>query len=142
MEKILIRVYDKKDEIKVIKLWKLCNMIIPKNDPKLEINSKFNYQPDLFFVGLYKKKLIATIMVGYEGHRGWINYLVVHPDYQRRGFGKQLMNHATKILSKMGCQKINVQIRKTNRNVIKFYKKLGFEDDEVISVGKRIEKLS
>jgi ribosomal protein S18 acetylase RimI-like enzyme len=142
MVKLFIRVYEKKDEIEVIKLWKNCNMIVPRNDPKLEINSKVNYQPDLFFVGLYKKKLIATIMVGYEGHRGWINYLVVHPDYQRRGFGKQLMNHATKILSKMGCQKINIQIRKSNKPVIQFYKKLGFEDDKVISYGKRIVKLS
>jgi len=139
MEKLIIRVYDQKDEIEVIKLWKICNIIVPQNDPKLEINSKLNFQPDLFFVGLYKKKLIATIMIGYEGHRGWINYLVVHPDFQRRGFGTKLMDYATKTLSKMGCRKINIQVRKSNIPVIQFYKKLGFIDDEVINYGKRIK---
>ena len=55
MEKLIIRVYKQKDEIEVIKLWKICNLIAPQNDPKLEINSKVNFQPDLFFVGLYKR---------------------------------------------------------------------------------------
>ena len=138
MEKLIIRVYEKKDENEVIKLWKICNLIVPKNDPKLEINSKVSFQPDLFFVGLFQKKLISTIMVGYEGHRGWINYL----DYQRRGFGRQLMKYATNILLNMGCQKINIQVRESNRSVIQFYKKLGFTDDEVLSYGKRISKFS
>ena len=101
-----------------------------------------SFQPDLFFVGLFQKKLISTIMVGYEGHRGWINYLVVHPDYQRRGFGRQLMKYATNILSNMGCQKINIQVRESNRSVIQFYKKLGFTDDDVLSYGKRISNFS
>ena len=142
MEKLNIRTYEQKDEIEVINLWELCNLIVPQNDPKLEINSKVNFQPDLFYVGLFQKKLIASIMVGYEGHRGWINYLVVHPDYQRRGFGRQLMKYATNILSNMGCQKINIQVRESNRSVIQFYKKLGFTDDEVLSYGKRISKFS
>ncbi len=142
MEKLIIRVYEKKDENEVIKLWKICNLIVPKNDPKLEINSKVSFQPDLFFVGVFQKKLISTIMVGYEGHRGWINYLVVHPDYQRRWFGRQLMKYATNILSNMDCQKINIQVRESNRSVIQFYKKLGFTDDEVLSYGKRISNFS
>ena len=140
MEKLIIRTYEQKDEIEVIKLWEICNLIVPQNDPKLDINSKVSFQPDLFSVGLFQKKLIATIMVGYDGHRGWINYLVVHPDYQRRGFGRQLMNYATITLSNRGCQKINVQVRESNRSVIQFYKNLGFTDDKVVSYGKRIKK--
>jgi len=138
MEKIKIKTFEQKDEIEVINLWELCNLIVPQNDPKLEINSKVNFQPDLLYVGFFQKKLIASIMVGYEGHRGWINYLVVHPDYQRRGFGRQLMDYATITLSKMGCQKINVQVRESNLSVIQFYRNLGFTDDKVISYGKRI----
>jgi len=130
--------FEQKDEIEVINLWELCNLIVPQNDPKLEINSKVNFQPDLFYVGFFQKKLISTIMVGYEGHRGWINYLVVHPNYQRRGVGRQLMDYATITLSKMGCQKINVQVRESNLSVIQFYRNLGFTDDKVISYGKRI----
>ena len=139
MEKLIIRKYEQKDEFEVIRLWELCNLIVPQNNPKLDIDSKVNFQPDLFFVGLFQKKLIATIMVGYEGHRGWINYLLVHPDYQRRGFGTQLMDYASIKLSNMGCQKINVQVRKLNRSVIQFYKNLGFKDDKVVSYGKRIK---
>jgi len=138
MEKLNIRTYEQKDEIEVINLWELCNLIVPQNDPKLEINSKVNFQPDLFYVGLFQKKLIASIMVGYEGHRGWINYLVVHPDYQRRGFGRQLMDYATITLSNMGCRKINVQVRESTISVIQFYRNLGFTDNKVISYGKRI----
>lgn len=140
MKKLIIRTFKQKDENEVIKLWQKCYLIVPQNDPKLEIISKMNFQPDLFFVGLINKKIIASIMVGYEGHRGWINYLAVHPYYQRKGFGRQLMEYATEILSNMNCQKINVQIRESNIDTIEFYKKLGYMDDKVISYGKRIKR--
>ena len=140
MDKLFIKTYEQKDENEVIKLWKLCNLIVPQNDPKLDISSKVNFQPDLFFVGLSKDVLIATVMIGYEGHRGWINYLAVHPDYRRKGFGRQLMNYSTITLLKRGCPKINVQVRVSNKSVIKFYKNLGFTDDKVKSYGKRIDK--
>ena len=116
------------------------DLIVPQNDPVMEIYEKIGFQPDLFFVGIYDKVLIGSVMVGYDGHRGWIYYLAVHPGHRRRGFGKKLMNHAAKELSDMGCSKINVQIRKYNSMVIDFYKKLGYTDDHVISLGKRIKK--
>jgi len=119
----------------------MSNLIIPKNNPLRDIDEKIRFQPDLFLVGLLDKKLIGTIMVGYEGHRGWVNYLAIHQEFRGRGFGVKLMDYATEILTNMGCQKINVQIRKTNNSVIEFYKKLGFIDDEVISYGKRIEEI-
>jgi len=141
MEKFIARSYRKKDEKQVIQLWKMSNLIIPKNNPLRDIDEKIRFQPDLFLVGLLDKKLIGTIMVGYEGHRGWINYLAIHHEFRGRGFGIKLMDYATEILTNMGCQKINVQIRKTNYSVIEFYKKLGFIDDEVISYGKRIKEI-
>ena len=141
MTKFIVRSYRKKDEKQVIQLWKMSNLIIPKNNPLRDIDEKIRFQPDLFLVGLLDKKLIGTIMVGYEGHRGWINYLAIHQEFRGKGFGVKLMDYATEILTNMGCQKINVQIRKTNNSVIEFYKKLGFTDDEVISYGKRIEEI-
>jgi ribosomal protein S18 acetylase RimI-like enzyme len=139
MDKLIIRTYENKDKNEVIKLWQDCNLIFSKNDPEIEITSKINFQPDLFFVGLLNKKLIASIMVGYEGHRGWINYLAVNPKYQRRGFGRKLMDYATRILSDLHCQKINVQVRESNIDTIEFYKKLGYKNDKVISFGKRMK---
>ena len=80
-------------------------------------------------------------MVGYDGHRGWLYYFAIHPAYQRMGFGSQLMDFAAKILYDLGCQKINVQVRTTNTSVVSFYKSVGFSDDNVFGLGKRIRKI-
>ncbi len=79
-------------------------------------------------------------MAGYEGHRGWVNYLAVHPDYQRRGIGRSMMERVEQLLLTMGCPKINLQVRKTNQGVINFYQEIGFRDDNVIGMGKRLIK--
>ena len=84
-------------------------------------------------------KIIGSVMVGYEGHRGWINYLAVSPAAQRQGHGRQLMAEAEKLLRARHCPKINLQIRNTNHAVIEFYKCLGYGMDEAISMGKRLE---
>ncbi len=77
-------------------------------------------------------------MVGYEGHRGWINYLAVSPDCRRSGIATQMMQRAEEILSDVGCPKINLQIRESNRDVMAFYKHLGYANDRVVSLGKRL----
>ncbi len=77
-------------------------------------------------------------MAGYEGHRGWINYLAVDPDFRRRGFGRAIMLEAEKLLSELGCAKINLLIRKDNHSAIRFYEKVGFLEDEVHCFGKRL----
>jgi ribosomal protein S18 acetylase RimI-like enzyme len=93
----------------------------------------------MFFVGLLDERLIASVMAGYDGHRGWINYLAVHPDYQRSGFGRMMMQKAEESLRAAGCPKINLQVRSSNVAVIEFYKTLGFKADDVVSLGKRLE---
>ena len=79
-------------------------------------------------------------MGGYDGHRGWINYLAVLPEFQKHGYGRQMVNYFEYKLREMGCPKINLQIRKGNDRVYEFYKKLGYSDDRAISMGKRLEK--
>ena len=78
-------------------------------------------------------------MAGYDGHRGWINYFAVHPDFQSRGFGKQLINYVCNELRELGCPKINLQIREGNKNVLSYYQKLGFVQEKRISMSKRLE---
>jgi len=78
-------------------------------------------------------------MVGYEGHRGWINYLAVLPEYQKKGYGRKLVEKAVEELTRLGCLKVNLQVRETNLYVIGFYKHLGFKDDHVTSLGKRLK---
>jgi ribosomal protein S18 acetylase RimI-like enzyme len=134
-----IRPFQKTDESAVIDLWQKCELVRPVNDPKKDIRRKLAVNPELFLVGLLDEKLIATVMAGYEGHRGWINYLAVHPEYRHSGFGRQMMSGAEKLLRDFGCPKINLQVRANNRVVLEFYKRIGYSVDEVVSLGKRLE---
>ncbi|BAY34474.1 GCN5-related N-acetyltransferase [Nostoc carneum NIES-2107] len=136
--KLLLRPCQEQDEEQVINLWYRCNLVVPWNDPKQDIQLKLQVQPELFLVGLIEDEVIATIMAGYEGHRGWFNYLAVTPEYQRQGIGKYMVEQATIKLKSLNCPKINIQIRNSNIDVIQFYKHLGFKIDDVISMGKRL----
>ena len=136
--KLIIRSYCDSDKDEIIQLWKKCDLVVPWNDPRCDIKRKLSIQPELFIVGYLDNKIIATAMVGYEGHRGWVNYLAVEPKCRRRGFGKQMMEEAERRLLKLGCPKLQVQVRATNSGVIKFYRKLGYTIDDVVNIGKRL----
>jgi ribosomal protein S18 acetylase RimI-like enzyme len=131
--------YSTKFQDEVVELWKKCNLIIPQNDPVEDIMKKVDFQPDLFLVGLIDDRVIGSIMVGYEGHRGWINYLAVLPELQRQGYGRKLVQKAIDELKRIGCLKVNLQVRRTNTPVIEFYKRLGFKEDDVASLGMRLK---
>ena len=94
--------------------------------------------PGLFLVGVIDGHVVASVMAGYEGHRGWINYLAVAPSLQKQGHGRQMMERAEELLRARGCPKINLQVRTSNVQVIEFYRSLGFATDEVMSLGKRL----
>jgi ribosomal protein S18 acetylase RimI-like enzyme len=131
--------YRSKHQDAVVDLWKKCNLVVPQNDPVEDIRRKLDFQPELFFVALLRGKLVGSIMAGYEGHRGWLNYLAVLPEYQKRGYGGKLVEKAVDELRKLGCLKVNLQVRRSNVSVIEFYKHLGFKEDEVVSLGKRLK---
>jgi ribosomal protein S18 acetylase RimI-like enzyme len=133
-----IRPYQKLDEASVIALWQECDLTRPWNNPKKDINRKLTTQPELFLVGLEGSVIVATAMVGFDGHRGWVHYLGVLPSHQRLAYGKAMMDEAERILIARGCPKISLQVRTTNAIVMTFYRKLGYEVDEVVSMGKRL----
>jgi ribosomal protein S18 acetylase RimI-like enzyme len=134
-----IRPFELADEAAVVSLWDVCNLTRPWNDPRKDIRRKLLVQADLFLVGVSEGAVIATVMAGYEGHRGWISYLAVHPNRQRRGYGRAIMAEAERLLRAAGCPKINLQVRTSNAAVIEFYRNLGFVFDDVLSLGKRLE---
>lgn len=136
--KFEIVLYDPKYQEAVVKLWKECRLIVPQNDPVEDIQKKIAFQPELLFVALMDGTVIGSIMVGYEGHRGWLNYLAVLPRHQRHGHGRRLVEKAIDELKKMGCLKVNLQVRRSNFSAVEFYKHIGFKIDEVISLGKRL----
>ena len=137
---LVIRPFQTEDEPAVVSLWQLCELTVPWNNPYKDIARKLKVQPELFLVGMLDSLLIATVMGGYDGHRGWINYLAVHPDFQGQGYAQQMMENVESELRKIGCPKINLQIRSGNAKVMAFYQKLGFTDDRVLSMGKRLEE--
>lgn len=136
--KLQIRAYHPDDEEHVIQLWKQCGLVVPQNNPQRDIFLKLQVQPELFLVGTVGSQLVASVMAGYEGHRGWLNYLAVSPQFQQRGFGRQMVDAATAKLEALGCPKINLQIRTSNTQVIEFYQRIGFSIDDVVSMGKRL----
>ena len=124
----------------LVELWRECNLIVPQNDAIEDIQRKLEFQPELFFVALLDGKLIGSVMAGYEGHRGWLNYLAVLPNHQNKGYGRKLVERAITELEKLGCLKLNVQIRESNISAVRFYERLGFRDDHVVSLGLRLRQ--
>jgi ribosomal protein S18 acetylase RimI-like enzyme len=124
----------------VIVLWIQCGLVVPWNNPQKDIERKLKVDRDLFLVGIFEGKIIASVMGGYEGHRGWINYLAVDPSHRRKGYGRQMMEEVERRIRARGCPKINLQVRATNEGVIQFYRSLGYVVDKVIGLGKRLEE--
>lgn len=135
-----IRRYEEKDRKVVIDLWGQCGLLASQNDPDKDIARKLKVDADLFLVGVVNNSVVATVMGGYEGHRGWINYLAVSPDHQRKGYGQSIMTAVEELIIAKGCPKINLQVRNTNQTVIEFYKAIGYGNDDVVGLGKRFEQ--
>lgn len=128
------------DEEAVVRIWRECGLVRAVNDPRKDIRRKMAVRPDLFLVGIVDGQIVATVMAGYEGHRGWLNYLGVLPAFRGRGLGREIVMEAERKLRESGCAKINLQVRSDNAEVIEFYRRIGFSMDDVVSMGKRLEK--
>lgn len=135
---MIIREFQFEDADMVIELWKQCGLLRPWNHPILDIKRKQTRDRDLFLVGVESEKIVASVMGGYEGHRGWINYLAVDLSMRKKGFGRMILEEVERRLKEKGAPKINLQVRRDNTDVIEFYKSVGYEIDEVISLGKRL----
>jgi ribosomal protein S18 acetylase RimI-like enzyme len=133
-----VRTFSLKDEPAVVALWQKCALVRPWNDPHLDIQRKMKVNPELFLVGVADGKIVAALMGGYEGHRGWINYLAVDPAVQRKGYGRQIMAEIEKQLLALGCPKISLHVRAGNDSALSLYDRIGYKNDNVISLGKRL----
>jgi len=133
-----IRVFEEFDQEEVVALWTRCGLLRPWNDPRKDIARKLEVQRELFMVGEIDGRLVAAVMAGYEGHRGWVNYLAVEPELQGQGLGRQMMAEVERGLAEHGCPKASLQIRRGNLGIVKFYRELGYAEDDVISMGKRL----
>lgn len=135
---LTIRPYHSDDRDAVVAVWRRCDLTRAWNDPDRDIERKVRAQADLFFVGIIDAKIVATVMAGYDGHRGWINYLGVDPAVRGRGVGLEMMAHAERALLALGCPKVNLQIRTANAAAVGFYERLGYVVEPIISMGRRL----
>jgi ribosomal protein S18 acetylase RimI-like enzyme len=133
-----LRPYDPRDEPSVIALWNECGITRPWNDPVKDIARKLTVQPELFLVGESDGQLVATAMFGFDGTRGWVHYLAVAPGRQGESLGRAIMTEGERLLTAMGCPKLNLQVRSGNERVIGFYRALGYAPDDTVSLGKRL----
>jgi len=83
-------------------------------------------------------RIVGAVMAGYDGVRGWIYHLAVAPEFRRRGYCAQLVRAAEAGLRTLGCAKVNLQVRASNREVVAFYQSVGYEVEERVSMGRRL----
>ena len=138
MSDLTIRPYSETDLNSIVSLWEICELSRPWNDPIKDIERKLTVQRELFLILEKNGEILGSVMGGYDGHRGSVNYLGIHPDHKNEGLGKLLMNRIEEELIKMGCPKINLMVRNSNLDVHEFYRVIGYEELEVVVFGKRL----
>ena len=132
------RLFTKENREAVIDLWRRYKLIVPWNDPEKDILRKLSVNDDLFILAEEKGVIIASAMGGYDGHRGYIYYLAVLPEFQEKGVGSNILKIIEKKLLNIGCPKINLFVRNTNLSVKAFYKKNMYKVQKSQIYGKRL----
>lgn len=134
---------NERHRLSVMQLWEtVFGYETAHNTPSLAIDKKLAVSDGLFFVALAGDEVVGTVLAGYDGHRGWLYSVAVHPVHRRKGLGANLVRHAEGALTARGCMKINLQIVSANENVKTFYESLGYSVEPRISMGKKIESNS
>jgi hypothetical protein len=132
-----VRPFQLADREAVVELWR---MVFPDesgwNEPDGVIHRKSSVQPELFFVCECSGELVGSVLAGFDGVRGWVHHLAVHPSFRRRGLATRLMGSAEQALGDLGCPKLNLQVRAINAGVVDFYQSLGYGIEDRISLGK------
>lgn len=123
----------------VIELWhNVFGYEAEHNSPEVVIDKKIQTKDGLFFIAEKDQKVIGTVIAGYDGHRGWIYSIAVHPEYRKQGIGSELLSYTQRKLEDLGCLKVNLQIMEGNEAVQKFYLVNGFSVEQRISMGKKL----
>jgi ribosomal protein S18 acetylase RimI-like enzyme len=127
--------------LQVIQLWgTVFGYEAAHNTPSLAIDKKLEVQDDMFYVASVEGSVVGTILAGYDGHRGWLYSVAVHPSHRKNGLGTALVRHAEQALTEKGCMKINLQIISGNGSVAAFYESLGYAVEQRVSMGKCISR--
>jgi len=123
----------------VIALWETCGLTRPWNDPVRDLSLARDAADSVVVVARENGAVRGSVMAGFDGHRGWVYYLAVHPDVQRRGLGRALMAPAEAWLADRGAPKIQLMVREGNARAISFYEALGMARQPVVTLGRRLD---
>lgn len=127
------------DEAAVIALWEACGLTRPWNDPALDFRRAVEGATSAVLVLRDGVALAASVMVGSDGHRGWVYYLAVAPDRRREGLGGVMMDAAEAWLRARGAPKLQLMVRASNEEALGFYEALGLERQEVVTLGRFLD---
>jgi ribosomal protein S18 acetylase RimI-like enzyme len=133
---LYVRDYRVSDQDALIRLWQACDLVRPWNDPAADIARAINSRESTLLVGHEAGALIASVMTGFDGHRGWAYYLAVAPEKRSRGHGREIMEEAGLWLAAGGAPKMELMVRHGNAAAQAFYEQLGFERQSVSVYGK------
>ena len=122
----------------LIELWKLCDLVRPWNDPEKDIAFSRSGPASDILVAMDGETVIASVMVGHDGHRGIVYYVATHPDFQRNGLGSAAMRAAEHWLKAHGVWKLNLLVRAENEAVRSFYEKLGYEVEPRLCMARKL----
>lgn len=123
----------------VVELWERCGLTRPWNDPREDFLKALAAPDAAVLLGVEDDAMAASVMVGFDGHRGWVYYLAVEPSRQRQGLGRAMMQAAEQWLRERGAPKLQLMARDGNTAVLAFYERLGLERQQVVTLGKRLD---
>jgi ribosomal protein S18 acetylase RimI-like enzyme len=127
------------DIAKVIELWNAAGVTRPWNDPARDIAFARRDEHSTVLVGVDAGKIVASAMVGEDGHRGWVYYVAIDPEVQRGGLGRTMMSAAEAWLIKRGVWKVQLLVRAANAKALGFYDRLGYRDTGSVCLQKILE---
>ena len=133
----LFRALSDGDEARVIALWEMCGLTRPWNDPRRDLAFARGKENSEVLVGMIEGRIVSTVMAGHDGHRGWLYYLAVDPQMQRKGLGRETVRAAEEWLKARGVWAINLMIRNDNIAARGFYEAIGYSQGDVMCMGKR-----
>lgn len=119
-----------------VALWRACGLTRPWNDPHDDLALALATPTSTILAGRIDGRLVATVMTGFDGHRGWVYYLAVAPDQQRAGHGAAMMRAAEDWLRDRGVPKLNLMVRGDNAAATGFYAAIGYDRSDVVVLQK------
>jgi ribosomal protein S18 acetylase RimI-like enzyme len=127
------------DVADVVALWQACGLTRPWNDPQGDIAFARKNHNATILLGRDGARIVASAMVGHDGHRGWVYYVAVDPDHRQHGFGRAIMRAAEDWLRQQGIQKLQLMVRPENTRVQAFYESIGYDEQERVIYAKWLD---